>query len=122
MSNDKPAKKYQNITPVIETMEFANLTAKTGNLYEALNIVSKRANQLSLQTKEELHAKLEDYASLTDNLEEVTENKEQIEISKFYERLPSATLRALAEFLNDEVYYRKPEEEEIAPAKGSDNQ
>ncbi len=122
MSYDKPAKKYQNITPVVETMEFDNLTAKTGNLYEALNIVSKRANQLSLQTKEELHAKLEDYASLTDNLEEVSENKEQIEISKFYERLPSATLRALAEFLNDEVYYRKPEEEETGPAKGSDNQ
>ncbi len=117
MSNEKPTKKYQNIKPVIETMQFDRLTAKTGNLYEALNIIAKRANQLSLQTKEELHAKLEDYASLTDNLEEVSENKEQIEVSKFYERLPSSTLRAIAEFLNDEVHYRKPDEEET---KGSD--
>lgn len=111
MSNEKPTKKFQNITPVIETMDFDQLTAKTGNIYEALNIVSKRANQLSLQTKEELHAKLEDFASVSDNLEEVSENKEQIEISKYYERLPSPTLRSLAEFLSDEIYFRRADEE-----------
>jgi len=86
----------------------------TGNLYESVVIIGKRANQISVQLKEELNAKLEEFASETDNLEEVFENREQIEISKFYESLPKATLLATEEFLQDKVYYRNPEEEDAS--------
>lgn len=84
----------------------------TGNIYETVAIVSKRANQIGSELKEELNRKLEEFASYTDNLEEVFENREQIEISRFYERLPKPTLIAVQEFIDDQVYYRKPETEE----------
>mgnify|MGYP000574751407 CR=1 FL=1 len=84
----------------------------TGNIYETVAIVSKRANQIGSELKEELNRKLEEFASYTDNLEEVFENREQIEISKFYERLPKPSLIAVQEFLDNEIYYRKPEAEE----------
>ncbi|MFC2151892.1 DNA-directed RNA polymerase subunit omega [Bacteroidota bacterium] len=83
----------------------------TGNIYETVALVSKRANQIGSELKEELNRKLEEFASYTDNLEEVFENREQIEISRFYERLPKPTLIAMQEFLDDQIYYRKPEEE-----------
>ncbi len=87
-----------------------------GNIYEAVMIVAKRANQISVEMKQELTRKLEEFAYYTDNLEEVFENREQIEISKFYERLPKPSLIALQEYLDGEVYYRlsesKPVEEE----------
>jgi DNA-directed RNA polymerase subunit K/omega len=86
----------------------------TGNLYESVVIIGKRSNQISGQIKEELNSKLEEFASETDNLEEVFENREQIEISKYYESLPKSTLLATEEFLNDKVYFRNPDEEDAA--------
>ena len=78
----------------------------TKNVYETLCIISKRATQISIQMKQELHAKLEEFASTTENLEEIHENKEQIEISKFYERLPNPVIIATNEFLDGTLYYR----------------
>ena len=85
----------------------------TGNLYESVAIISKRANQLSAQLKEELVAKLEEFASDHDNLEEIFENREQIEISKYYESLPKPTIRAIEEFLEEKVYHRNPAKEDL---------
>ena len=81
---------------------------ETGNIYESLAIISKRANQISAQVKEELHNKLSEFTNDSDTLEEVFENREQIEISSYYEKLPKATLIAVEEFLNDKIYYRNP--------------
>jgi DNA-directed RNA polymerase subunit K/omega len=74
-------------------------------------VVAKRANQISMELKEELNKKLAEFASPIDNLEEIFENREQIEIAKFYERLPKPTLIATQEFLNDQIYYRNPLQE-----------
>ncbi len=90
------------------TRDLDTLYAPTGNIYESVVIVAKRANQISVEIKQELNRKLEEFSSYTDNLEEVFENREQIEISKFYEKLPKPSLVALQEFLDDEVYYRNP--------------
>jgi DNA-directed RNA polymerase subunit K/omega len=91
------------------TRDLDKMEAKTGNIYETVMICAKRANQISVEIKEELNRKLEEFANYTDNLEEVFENREQIEISKFYERLPKHTLIALEEFENDQIYVRKPD-------------
>lgn len=80
----------------------------TGNIYETVAILSKRANQIATEEKQELNKKIEEFASQNDSLEEVFENKEQIEVAKFYEKLPKPTLIAIEEFLNDELYYRNP--------------
>ena len=80
---------------------------KTGNLYESIAIVAKRANQINIALKEELHNKLEEFASHTDSLEEIHENKEQIEISRAYERMPNPALLATQEFFENKIYYRK---------------
>jgi DNA-directed RNA polymerase subunit K/omega len=85
------------------------LDTQTENLYMTLAIVAKRANQLNVQIKEELNKKLEEFSSDHDNLEEVFENREQIEISTYYERLPKPTLLAIQEFVEDKIYYRAPE-------------
>ncbi|HUS87521.1 MAG TPA: DNA-directed RNA polymerase subunit omega [Bacteroidales bacterium] len=85
---------------------------EVGNIYEVVIICAKRANQISVEIKQELNQKLEEFASYTDNLEEVFENREQIEISRFYERLPKSTLIALQEFEENKIYYRKPEIEQ----------
>lgn len=90
------------------TRDLDKLEAQTGNIYEAVVVVSKRANQISVEMKQELNRKLEEFAYYTDNLEEVFENREQIEISKFYERLPKASLISLQEFVDGEVYFRNP--------------
>jgi DNA-directed RNA polymerase subunit K/omega len=84
---------------------------ETGNIYESVAILSKRANQISLEVKEELNKKIAEFASPTDNLEEIFENREQIEIAKFYERLPKPTLIAIHEFLRDQIYHRNPAKE-----------
>ena len=84
-----------------------------GNIYEALAIISKRANQISAELKEELNQKLEEFASYSDNLEEVFENREQIEISKFYERLPKPSLISIQEFSEKKIHYRRPNNESI---------
>jgi len=78
----------------------------TGNVYETVIIVSRRANQISVEMKQELNKKLEEFASYSDNLEEVFENREQIEISKFYERLPKPTLIALQELEDKKIFHR----------------
>jgi len=91
------------------TRDLDKLEEKAGNIYESVMICSKRANQISVEIKEELNRKLEEFANYTDNLEEVFENREQIEISKFYERLPKHTLIALEEFENDQIYVRRTE-------------
>jgi len=90
------------------TRNLDQLYAPTGNIYETVVIVAKRANQVNVEIKQELNRKLEDFSSVTDNLEEVFENREQIEISRFYEKLPKSTLVALQEFIDNEVYYRSP--------------
>ncbi|HEY4789182.1 MAG TPA: DNA-directed RNA polymerase subunit omega [Bacteroidales bacterium] len=90
------------------TRDLDKLESKAGNIYETVVVISKRANQISVEMKQELNRKLEEFAYYTDNLEEVFENREQIEISKFYERLPKSSLIALQEFVDDEVYFRNP--------------
>ncbi len=99
------------ITNNIETRHLDDIKGKTGNLYESISIVGKRANQINISLKEELHNKLEEFASHTDSLEEIHENKEQIEISRAYERMPNPALLATQEFLEDKVYFRKGEDE-----------
>lgn len=91
------------------TRNIFDLENETGNIYETVMIVGKRANQISVEIKQELNRKLEEFAYYTDNLEEVFENREQIEISKFYERLPKPTLIALQEYLEGNIYFRRPE-------------
>jgi DNA-directed RNA polymerase subunit K/omega len=95
------------------TRDLRDLDKSTGNLYESIVIMSKRANQISNNIKEELHQKLSEFASSNDNLEEVFENREQIEISKHYERLPKPSLVAVQEFLENKVYFRNPTKESL---------
>jgi DNA-directed RNA polymerase subunit K/omega len=82
----------------------------TGNIYESIVAMSKRSDQISVELKEELTQKLQEFASSTDNLEEIFENREQIEISKFYEKLPKPVAIAMEELLDGKVYMRMPEE------------
>ena len=95
----------------VETKSLDDLRRKTGNLYESIAIVAKRANQINISLKEELHNKLDEFASHTDSLEEIHENKEQIEISRAYERMPNPALLATQEFIEDKVYFRKNEDD-----------
>jgi DNA-directed RNA polymerase subunit K/omega len=94
-------------TTITRNMEL--LVKDTGNIYETVIIVSRRSNQISVEMKQELNKKLEEFASYTDNLEEVFENREQIEISKFYERLPKPSLIALQELEEGKIFYRNPD-------------
>ena len=98
------------INPYIETQNLEAMAEKSGNVYQAIYTISRRANQIAKEIKEELHSKLEDFASHTDNLEEIHENREQIEISKFYEKLPHASILATKEYQNDELQIRTIEE------------
>lgn len=93
------------------THNLMDLAEDTSNLYESLVIIAKRANQISAQMKEDLNKKLKEFASSNDNLEETFENREQIEISRYYERLPKATLIAADEFLRGKVYFKNPNKE-----------
>jgi len=95
----------------IITRDTEKLTEETGNIYETVSIISKRSRQIAVNVKEELNAKLAEFASTVDNLEEIFENREQIEISKFYERLPKSTNIAIEEFEQGEVMYRYKIEE-----------
>lgn len=104
---------HNNLNPLAVTRDLSKIKAKTGNLYESIAIIAKRSNQINIAFKEELHSKLEEFVSHTDNLEEIHENKEQIEISRFYERLPNPALVATKEFMNDEIYYRVNDEDEL---------
>lgn len=100
-----------NTSNVVETKNVNDIKAKTGNVYESIAIIGKRANQINISLKEELHNKLDEFASHTDSLEEIHENKEQIEISRAYERMPNPALLATQEFMEEKVYYRKAQDE-----------
>lgn len=95
--------------PTTITRDIDNLTRQTGNIYETVIIVARRANQIAVEMKQELNKKLEEFASYSDNLEEIFENREQIEISKFYERLPKPSLIALQELEEGKIFFRNPE-------------
>ena len=103
-------KKIRTETTVV-TRQKDQFYKGTGNIYETVAILTKRANQIATEMKEELNKKIEEFATNNDSLEEVFENREQIEIAKFYERLPKPTLIAIHEFLNDEIYFRNPRKE-----------
>ena len=92
------------------TRDTIKMEDKTGNIYESIVAMAKRSNQISVELKEELTQKLQEFASSTDNLEEIFENREQIEISKFYEKLPKPVAIAVQELLDDKIYIRKTEE------------
>lgn len=104
--------KKTNAAPTTVTRDLEELTGKTGNIYKAIAVMAKRSNQVSSEIKEELTGKLEEFATHTDNLEEIFENREQIEISKFYERLPKPHSIALQELLEEKIYLRDPKEDE----------
>jgi len=110
--NSNPNTNKPAVASSTVTRDLRELDVETGNIYESLVIMSKRANQISNNIKEELHQKLSEFASSNDNLEEVFENREQIEISKYYEKLPKPSLVAVQEFLDGKVYYRNPTKEQ----------
>ncbi|MBO4977633.1 MAG: DNA-directed RNA polymerase subunit omega [Muribaculaceae bacterium] len=89
------------------TRDLTDLADETGNVYETVCIISKRANQIAAQMKNDLEKKLQEFAPYNDNLEEVTENREQIEISRYYERLPKPTLIATQEYIDHKLFFRK---------------
>ena len=94
------------------TRQIDEFYGQTGNIYETVVVLSKRANQIGLDMKQELDHKIEEFAPATDNLEEIFENREQIEIARFYERLPKPTLISVDEFLNKKIYIRNPHKEQ----------
>ncbi len=104
--------KAQGLDPNVQPRDVIELVNKTGNIYESISIISKRARQISSDLKWEIQRKLEEFAVSSDTIEEVQENKEQIEISKFYERLPNTPIIATQEFLNDEIQWRFQQPEE----------
>ena len=93
------------------TRKILDLCEETGNIYESVAIISKRANQISTEIKQDLNKKLAEFASYNDSLEEVFENREQIEISRYYEKLPKPSLLATEEFIEGNVYWRDPSKE-----------
>lgn len=105
MSTNKKAMAAVN--PLVETRDVIAMKNKTGNLYESIVVISKRASQIAVNMKEELHRKLEEFSSHADSLEEIHENKEQIEISRIYERMANPSLQSVTEFFDDKIYYRK---------------
>ncbi len=107
--------KVQGLDPNVRARDVHGLSRNTGNVYEALAIITKRSKQLAVELKHELHQKLEEFAVSSDAIEEVSENKEQIEISKFYERLPNPVIIASEEYISGELYsrYNKKQEDDL---------
>ncbi|HMS98830.1 MAG TPA: DNA-directed RNA polymerase subunit omega [Saprospiraceae bacterium] len=103
--------KVQNLDPNVKARNIKEMVRPTGNMFEALVAISKRANQISNQLKRELHTKLEEFSVTSDTIEEIHENKEQIEISKFYERLPNPAIIATEEYLHGELAIKYRDEE-----------
>lgn len=112
MSNNNNIVNKPTVASTTVTRDLREFDTTTQNIYESLVVISKRANQIGANLKEELHGKLAEFASSNDNLEEVFENREQIEISKHYERMPKASLIAIDEFINGKVYHRNPAKEQ----------
>ena len=107
MSNLKSNLKFNTTNSSIVTRDIAKMVEKTGNIYESVVVVSKRAAQIAVNVKEELNNKLADFASNVDSLEEVHENREQIEISRYYERMPKPVIIATEEFMDDKIAFRR---------------
>lgn len=103
--------KKTNAPANTTTQDLANFVTETGNIYESVAIIGRRANQIAVEMKDELKSKLEEFSSTSDNLEEIFENREQIEISRYYERLPKPTLMATQEFKDNQIYFRNPAKE-----------
>ncbi len=93
------------------TRDMIKMSEDTGNVYETVCIIAKRANQISVEMKQDLEKKLQEFASMNDNLEEISENREQIEISRYYEKLPKPTLIAAQEYVEHKLVYRNPVKE-----------
>ncbi len=104
--------KVQGLDPNVSARSIGNMVKDTNNIYLTLAIIAKRSNQVGVDLKHELHNKLEEFATSTETIEEVSENKEQIEISKFYEKLPNPAIIATQEFLHDELYHRFTDKQE----------
>jgi len=104
--------QVQNIDPNARARDIHSLTVETNNIYKALAIITKRAKQLAVDIKQELHGKLDEFAITSETIEEIQENKEQIEISKFYEKLPNPTLIATEEYLEGRLEHRSRHQEE----------
>ena len=100
--------KVQGLDPNVRARDVHGLASKTENIYEALVVITKRSRQLSVELKHELHQKLDEFAVSSDTIEEVSENKEQIEISKFYERLPNPAIIGTEEYLSGDLFFRYP--------------
>ncbi len=103
--------KETNAASTTVTYDKDAIEASTDNIYEAISIIAKRATQINTDLKKELIEKLDEFATYNDSLEEVFENKEQIEVSKFYEKLPKPTAIAVEEWLQDRIYHRTPDAE-----------
>ena len=106
------AYKDSNAERTTITRSIKELESSTGNVYQTISVLSKRSNQINIEMKEELNQKLDEFATSTDNLEEIFENREQIEISRFYERLPKPVAMAMEELLADQIYVKKIEAKE----------
>ena len=106
---------YKKVTAPTNTInrDMNQLCADTGNVYETVNIIARRANQIAVEMKSELDKKLQEFASFNDNLEEVFENREQIEISRFYEKLPKPTLIAAQEYVDGKVFWKNPSKDKM---------
>ena len=106
---------YKKVNAPTNTIsrDMNTLSEDVGNVYETVKIIAKRANQISVELKSEIEKKLQDFTNTSENIEEVFENREQIEISRFYEKLPKAGLLATQEFIEDKIYYRNPLREKI---------
>jgi DNA-directed RNA polymerase subunit K/omega len=105
--------KKSTIPTTTVTRDMNALCEDTGNIYETVKIIAKRANQISVEMKAELEKKLQEFASYSDNLEEVFENREQIEISRFYEKLPKPTLIATQEYIEGKIHHVNPVREKL---------
>ena len=105
--------KKTNAPTTTVTRDIMDLCRDTNNIYESVAIIGKRSAQVAAAMKEELSKKLQEFGTSNDSLEEVFENEEQIQISKYYERLPKPTLIATQEFVDDKVYYRNPAKEQL---------
>ncbi len=101
---------YKKVNAPLNTIsrDMNSMSENVGNVYETVKIIGKRANQIGVEIKSELDKKLQEFASINENIEEVFENREQIEISRYYEKLPKPVLIATQEFLEDKIYYRNP--------------
>ena len=106
--------KYRNsnASNTTKTYDRKDIDEQTNNIYEAISIIAKGSSQINIEIKKELHDKLDEFATHNDNLDEIFENKEQIEVSRFYERLPKPYAIAIQEWLDNKVYYRDTEESE----------